>query len=66
MLWEGLTDTHVKLPMGMTAENLADQYGLTREDCDRYAVQSQERWQKGGASVDQNNCFVWVESDAIG
>jgi len=50
MLWEGLTDTHVKLPMGMTAENLADQYGLTREDCDRYAVQSQERWQKANAA----------------
>lgn len=23
-LWAGLTDSHVGLPMGMTAENLAD------------------------------------------
>lgn len=33
--------------MAITAENLAEQYGLTREDCDRYALQSQQRWAKG-------------------
>lgn len=30
-----------------TAENLANQYGITREQCDEYAVQSQQRWKKG-------------------
>lgn len=43
-LWAGLTDQHVKLPMGMTAENLAAKYNISREDCDRYALQSQQRW----------------------
>ncbi|KAM4840996.1 3-ketoacyl-CoA thiolase, mitochondrial [Thomomys bottae] len=43
-LWAGLTDQHVKLPMGLTAENLAAQHKISREDCDRYALQSQQRW----------------------
>lgn len=47
MLWEGLTDSYVKLPMGLTAENLAEKYGISREECDRYAVQTQARWKKG-------------------
>ncbi|MCO5582989.1 hypothetical protein L7F22_036894 [Adiantum nelumboides] len=33
-------------PMGITAENLADKYGITRQMCDEYALQSQQRWQK--------------------
>jgi acetyl-CoA acyltransferase 2 len=32
-LWDGLTDAHVNTPMGMTAENLAQQYNITREVC---------------------------------
>jgi len=44
MLWEGLTDTGIQLPMGMTAENLAAKYNISREECDKYAVQSQQRW----------------------
>ncbi|XP_020037783.2 3-ketoacyl-CoA thiolase, mitochondrial isoform X2 [Castor canadensis] len=43
-LWEGLTDTHVKIPMAITAENLAEQHKISREECDRYALQSQQRW----------------------
>uniref|UniRef100_A0AAQ6AAJ2 Acetyl-CoA acyltransferase 2 n=1 Tax=Amphiprion ocellaris TaxID=80972 RepID=A0AAQ6AAJ2_AMPOC len=43
-LWAGLTDLHVKIPMGITAENLADKYQITREDCDNYAHQTQQRW----------------------
>jgi acetyl-CoA acyltransferase 2 len=30
-LWDGLTDTHVQTPMGMTAENLAVQYEISRQ-----------------------------------
>lgn len=44
VLWAGLTDSYTGMPMAITAENLADQYGLTREDCDKYALQSQTRW----------------------
>ncbi|KFP06535.1 hypothetical protein N300_02008, partial [Calypte anna] len=42
-LWEGLTDTHVKIPMAVTAENLAAKYIITREECDKYAYKTQQR-----------------------
>jgi acetyl-CoA acetyltransferase family protein len=44
LLWECLTDSYTGLPMAMTAEKLAEQYGLTREQVDAYAATSQERW----------------------
>jgi acetyl-CoA acyltransferase 2 len=40
----------------ITAENLAVKYGITREQCDAYALQSQQRWQaanKAGAFADE-------------
>ncbi|XP_030666320.1 3-ketoacyl-CoA thiolase, mitochondrial isoform X2 [Nomascus leucogenys] len=43
-LWVGLTDPHVQLPMAMTAENLAVKHKISREECDKYALQSQQRW----------------------
>lgn len=43
-LWAGLTDQHINTPMAITAENLAAQYNITREDCDRYAMKTQQRW----------------------
>eukprot|EP00800_Vazella_pourtalesii_P015454 TRINITY_DN416_c0_g2_i1.p1 TRINITY_DN416_c0_g2~~TRINITY_DN416_c0_g2_i1.p1 ORF type:complete len:146 (-),score=37.05 TRINITY_DN416_c0_g2_i1:57-494(-) len=43
-LWAGLSDTYCNLPMAITAENLAEKYGITREDCDNYALQTQSRW----------------------
>jgi acetyl-CoA acyltransferase 2 len=45
-LWAGLTDFQIKTPMGVTAENLAEKFGITREQCDAYAVRSQQRWKK--------------------
>lgn len=30
-------------PMGMTAENLAEKYGITRQDCDAFAVESHRK-----------------------
>jgi acetyl-CoA C-acetyltransferase len=33
----------VYVPMGITAENVAERFGVTREDMDRYAQRSQER-----------------------
>ena len=49
-LWAGLTDSYVKLPMAITAENLAEKYNLTREDCDEFAVMTQQRWGKGNVA----------------
>ncbi|MCO4743490.1 MAG: acetyl-CoA C-acetyltransferase [Proteobacteria bacterium] len=43
-LWECLTDSYTSLPMAMTAENLAEQYKISREDADEYALLSQTRW----------------------
>ncbi|KAJ7423029.1 3-ketoacyl-CoA thiolase, mitochondrial [Pitangus sulphuratus] len=42
-LWEALTDTHVKIPMAVTAENLAAKYNISREACDGYALKTQQR-----------------------
>lgn len=38
-LWDAFNDYH----MGITAENLAEQYGVTREQQDAYALRSQQR-----------------------
>ncbi|EDO37843.1 predicted protein [Nematostella vectensis] len=43
-LWQGLTDMLPGLPMGITAENLAEKYNITREECDQFALLSQQRW----------------------
>ena len=40
-LWESLTDSFCKLPMALTAENLAESHQVTREDADTYALRSQ-------------------------
>ncbi|MEX2034119.1 MAG: thiolase family protein, partial [Xanthobacteraceae bacterium] len=39
-LWEALYDPAARVNMGDTAENLARDYGITRESVDRYAAQS--------------------------
>ncbi|MFO0740396.1 MAG: acetyl-CoA C-acetyltransferase [Labilithrix sp.] len=43
-LWSALTDSYNNTPMAVTAENLATKYGISRQDCDAYALQSQQRW----------------------
>jgi len=45
-LWDGLTDSYAGTPMGITAENLAQKYNITREECDAFALQSQQRWEQ--------------------
>jgi acetyl-CoA C-acetyltransferase len=40
---DGDTLGEVFLPMGLTAENVADRWGVTREEMDRFAQRSQER-----------------------
>ena len=50
-LWEALTDSYCGLSMAETAENLADEYGVTREESDAVALRSQrlahEAWEQG-------------------
>jgi acetyl-CoA C-acetyltransferase/acetyl-CoA acyltransferase 2 len=43
-LWSALTDSYCNTPMAVTAENLATKYGISRQDCDAYALSSQQRW----------------------
>ena len=43
-LWSSLTDSYCNTPMAVTAENLAARYGISREQCDQYALMSQQRW----------------------
>jgi acetyl-CoA C-acetyltransferase len=43
MLHDGLTDAMNDIHMGVTAENLADQYGITREEQDEFAAASQQK-----------------------
>jgi len=51
LLSDGLTDVFHDCHMGITAENVAREYGIDREEQDRYAVESQRRaaraWQNG-------------------
>ena len=48
LLWESLTDTFAGCSMAMTAENLADHYGITREQVDEYAHRSQQLAKQAG------------------
>jgi len=43
-LWASVTDMHCKTPMGVTAENLAQQYAITRQEADAFAIRSQANW----------------------
>lgn len=43
MLHDGLVDRLVPGHMGVTAENIAEKYGITREECDQLALISHQR-----------------------
>ncbi|ODM88435.1 3-ketoacyl-CoA thiolase, mitochondrial [Orchesella cincta] len=43
-LWTSLTDFHCKTPMGVTAENLAEKYGITRDEAEAFGLASQQNW----------------------
>jgi len=49
MVNDGLTDTFSQLHMGVTAENIADQWGLTREELDKFSAISQQKAAKAQA-----------------
>jgi len=51
LLWTSLTDSYNDLPMGVTAEKLAERYGIGQAAVDEYAVLTQQRFadaQKSG------------------
>lgn len=52
MVFDGLTDAFEGYHMGITAENIADKYNLTREEQDAFAFASQ---QKAAAAQDNGN-----------
>ncbi|EMM1113175.1 acetyl-CoA C-acetyltransferase [Staphylococcus aureus] len=43
MVYDGLTDVFNQYHMGITAENLVEQYGISREEQDTFAVTSQHK-----------------------
>lgn len=43
MITDGLTDSFSGVHMGITAENVAEQYGITREEQDRFSCGSQNK-----------------------
>lgn len=43
MVYDGLTDVFNQYHMGITAENLVEQYGISREEQDTFAVNSQHK-----------------------
>lgn len=43
MIMDGLTDAFHNYHMGITAENVADKYGITREEQDQFALGSQNK-----------------------
>jgi acetyl-CoA C-acetyltransferase len=51
MIKDGLTDAFNNYHMGITAENIVEKYGFTREDQDALAASSQ---QKAEAAINDN------------
>ncbi|CAG7834163.1 unnamed protein product, partial [Allacma fusca] len=43
-LWGSSVDMYCKTSMGQTAENLAEKYEISRDESDKFAFQSQQRW----------------------
>jgi acetyl-CoA C-acetyltransferase len=46
MIHDGLMDAFNDIHMGITAENLADEYGISREEQDEFAAASQQKAEK--------------------
>ena len=49
-LFAGLTDSYTGMPMAITAENLAEKYGISRAEADAYALRSQQAWAEAHAA----------------
>jgi len=49
MLLDALTDKYAGLHMGITAENLAEEFNITREECDQFSFESHQKANKAYA-----------------
>jgi acetyl-CoA C-acetyltransferase len=63
-LLESFFDTGAGIPMGMTAENLAERYGITREEVDAFAHRSFSRAVAARASGYLNDEIAAIESQS--
>jgi len=61
MVNDGLTDVFNQYHMGITAENVAEKWGLTRKELDEFAAQSQQKAEKASASGRFKDEIVPVE-----
>jgi acetyl-CoA C-acetyltransferase len=61
-LWDAFNDIH----MGITAENLADQYGVSREEQDAFAAGSQQKAERAIADGVFSDEIVAIEVPAKG
>jgi acetyl-CoA C-acetyltransferase len=61
-LWDAFNDIH----MGITAENLAEQYGITREEQDEFAAASQQKAERAVAEKIFADEIVPIEVPAKG
>lgn len=64
-MWEALTDPAAGISMIQTAENLAKQYGITREEVDAFAARSFERAVAAQASGCLAGEIVPVQSETF-
>lgn len=56
-LWDAFNDYH----MGITAENVCEKYGITREELDEFAANSQQKFEKARAEGKFKDEIVPVE-----
>lgn len=59
-LWSALTDSYCNFNMAETAENLAGRYGITRDQADEFAFESQMRTKSANESARFNEEIVAV------
>lgn len=50
-LTSALTDAYAGMPMAITAENLGEKYDITRQACDEYAINTQQKYK---AALEKN------------
>src|SRR5215207_11252164 len=61
MVYDGLWDIFNNYHMGLTAENVAERYGITREDCDAYAARSHQLAAKANSEESFSGQIVPVQ-----
>lgn len=64
-IMEGLTDPFVGINMGQTAEILAKEFNISREEQDRFALESHEKAvaaQKADALKRKSPPFIWLQN----